>query len=210
MGSGERLPPQREHQARVVGAEPARIRLPARALVVLVGATGAGKSTFARRCFRATEVVSSDASRAAVADDENALDAGDDAFRVLHTIASARLSRGLLTVIDATNLHVTARRPLLAMARRHGRPAVAIVLDVDEPTLLERAAARGDRHAPAHVVRGHHAELRRTVARLTHEGFGAVHVLGSPQEIDAAAIEIDDAAAVAGPPAGVEELELFD
>ncbi|CAM5530763.1 AAA family ATPase [Streptomyces canarius] len=40
-------------------------------LVVLVGASGSGKSTFARRHFKPTEVISSDFCRGLVADDEN-------------------------------------------------------------------------------------------------------------------------------------------
>ena len=48
-----------------------KITLPELSLVVLVGASGCGKSTFARRHFLPTEVISSDYCRGLVADDEN-------------------------------------------------------------------------------------------------------------------------------------------
>ena len=46
------------------------IDVPELGLIVLVGASGSGKSTFAHRPFASTEVVSSDQCRALVADDE--------------------------------------------------------------------------------------------------------------------------------------------
>src|SRR5919198_1653373 len=70
-------------------------------LVVLIGATGSGKSTFARRHFTPTEVISSDFCRGLVADDENDQSATRDAFDVLHYIAGKRLAAGGRTGVDA-------------------------------------------------------------------------------------------------------------
>jgi hypothetical protein len=75
-------------------------------LVVLVGATGSGKSTFARRHFKPTEVISSDFCRGLVSDDENDQSASRDAFDVLHYIAGKRLAAGRRTVVDATSLMI--------------------------------------------------------------------------------------------------------
>ena len=54
----------------------------------------------------------------------------DDAFALLSTITRKRLARRLLTVVDATNVQVDARRPILAVAREFHAIPVAIVLDV--------------------------------------------------------------------------------
>src|SRR6187549_552492 len=102
------------------------IRIPELALVVMIGTSGSGKSTFARRHFLQTEVISSDFCRALVADDENDQGATGDAFEVLHFIASKRLAAGRLTVVDATNVQPEARKPLVALAREFHVLPVAI------------------------------------------------------------------------------------
>src|SRR5215217_3389167 len=107
-----------------------KISIPELSLVVLVGASGAGKSSFAREHFLPTEVLSSDVCRGLVSDDENDLAATKDAFEILHFIAAKRLEAGKLTVVDATNVQVDARKPLLALARDHDVLPVAIVLDM--------------------------------------------------------------------------------
>ena len=122
-----------------------RIELPDPCLVVLVGASGSGKSTFAASHFLPTEVISSDFCRGLVADDPNDQSASEDAFAVLHEIAGRRLRRGRLTVVDATNVQREARASLMAVAREHDLFAVAIVLDLPEEVCSARNAARPDR-----------------------------------------------------------------
>src|SRR5438309_10543511 len=108
------------------------LSIPELCLVVLIGPSGSGKSTFARRHFKPTEVLSSDFCRGLVSDDENSQDATNDAFDVLRYIVSKRLERGLLTVIDATNVQPEARKPLVALAREHDVLPAAIVLALPE------------------------------------------------------------------------------
>ncbi|MBW7929355.1 MAG: AAA family ATPase, partial [Fimbriimonadaceae bacterium] len=86
-----------------------RIEIPELAVVVLIGASGSGKSTFARNHFLLTEIVSSDACRALVDDHETSMSATDDAFDLLHHTMRLRLKRGRLTVVDATNVQPHAR-----------------------------------------------------------------------------------------------------
>ena len=86
-----------------------KLTLPELSLVVLVGVSGSGKSTFARKHFKATEILSSDYCRGLVSDDENSQAATTDAFDVLHFIARKRLAAGKLTVVDATNVQPEAR-----------------------------------------------------------------------------------------------------
>ncbi|MEU2395810.1 polynucleotide kinase-phosphatase [Streptomyces sp. NPDC007369] len=154
-------------------------------LVVLVGATGSGKSTFARRHFKPTEVISSDHCRGLVSDDENDQSASKDAFDVLHYIAGKRLAAGRLTVIDATSVQQEARRQLVRLAREHDVLPIAIVLDLPEQVCAERNAARPDRaHLPRHVIQRHRRELRRSLRGLEREGFRKVHVLRSVEEVE--------------------------
>ncbi|MFD7703790.1 polynucleotide kinase-phosphatase [Streptomyces caelestis] len=158
-------------------------------LVVLVGASGSGKSTFARRHFKPTEVVSSDFCRGLVADDENDQSASRDAFDVLHYIAGKRLAAGRRTVVDATNVQQDGRRQLIELARKHDVLPIAIVLDVPEQVCAERNAARSDRaDMPRRVVQRHIRELRRSLRHLEREGFRKVHVLRGAEEVEHATV----------------------
>ncbi len=165
------------------------IELPALALVVLIGPSGSGKSTFARRHFRPTEVLSSDACRGMVSDDENDQSATNDAFELLHFIARKRLAAGRLTVIDATNVQLEARRPLLALAREFHVLPVALVFNLPERLCQERNRARPDRDFGPHVIRRQSNDLRRSLRGLQREGFRYLTVFDSPEQVDAATIE---------------------
>ena len=162
--------------------------MPALSLVALVGISGSGKSTFARAHFAPTEVLSSDACRGMVADDENDQAATQDAFDVLYYVAGKRLAGGRLTVVDTTNLHREDRAKLVALAREHDVLPVAIVLDLPEPVCAERTAGRADRPFGTRVLKRQHDLLRRGLRGLPREGFRAVHVLRTPQEVAAATV----------------------
>ncbi|CAM5359288.1 polynucleotide kinase-phosphatase [Streptomyces pilosus] len=158
-------------------------------LVVLIGASGSGKSTFARRHFKPTEVISSDFCRGLVADDENDQSASRDAFDVLHYIAGKRLAAGRRTVVDATSVQQDARRQLVDLAKRHDVLPIAIVLDMPEQVCAERNAARTDRaDMPRRVIQRHTRELRRSLRHLEREGFRKVHVLRGVEEVERAVV----------------------
>ncbi|WP_405805444.1 polynucleotide kinase-phosphatase [Streptomyces sp. NBC_00210] len=173
---------------------PARRTLPVTdlSLVVLIGATGSGKSTFARKHFKPTEVISSDFCRGLVADDENDQSASGDAFDVLHYIAGKRLAAGRLTVVDATSVQPESRRQLVQLARQYDVLPIAIVLDLPEEVCAERNAARPDRAGmPRHVIQRHRRELRRSLRGLEREGFRKVHILRSVEETEAAEVVLE-------------------
>ncbi|WP_338673532.1 polynucleotide kinase-phosphatase [Streptomyces sp. SCSIO 30461] len=171
------------------GSTSRALSVPDLSLVVLVGATGSGKSTFAQRHFKPTEVISSDFCRGLVADDENDQSASGDAFDVLHYIAGKRLAAGRLTVVDATSVQRESRRQLIALARAHDVLPVAIVLDLPEDVCAERNAARPERAGmPRHVVARHRRELHRSLRGLEREGFRKVHVLRSVAEVESARV----------------------
>lgn len=160
-----------------------RLTVPELSLVALVGISGSGKSTFARTHFAEPEVLSSDQCRALVSNDENDQSATRDAFDLLYTIADVRLRRGLLTVVDATNVQRSARKQVVATARRHHVLPVAIVLDMPLSLCKERNATRPDRDFPERVLKRQHDDLRRSVRKLKGEGFRYVHVVSSPEEL---------------------------
>ena len=164
------------------------IVVPSHALILLIGASGAGKSTFAHRQFRPTEILSSDAFRAMVADDEADQRATPAAFDLLHRVAAHRLTRARLTVVDATNLKAVDRRSLLDLARRHDRPAVGIVFGLPDAVVAAYNERRVGRVVDAGVVARMNALARALAAhpeRLLAEGLRAVHVLRDAADVQA-------------------------
>lgn len=154
-----------------------RVTIPDPSLVVLVGPSGAGKSTFAQIHFPPTEVVSSDALRAMLADDPNDQGASAEAFSLLAQLLQGRLRRRLLTVIDATNLRPQSRRRWLRLAGRFDLPAVALVFDLPGSTYLAHNELRPGRQVEPEVVALQTELMARALVSIPGEGFNHVHVL---------------------------------
>ncbi|MFL5675323.1 MAG: AAA family ATPase [Chloroflexota bacterium] len=173
------------------------IVLPDPSLVVLIGAAGAGKSTFAARHFAPDEILSSDRYREAVSGDASDQRATRAAFGRLHRDLAARLAARRLTVVDATNVERFARRALLARAAAAGVPAVAIALDLPAATVLARNARRRPRVVDQAVVVRHLARLRPSLdgipAPLVGEGFAAVLILRDVAAVDAVIVRREPA-----------------
>lgn len=161
-----------------------RIELPVPCIVVMIGTSGSGKSTFTRKHFRRTEILSSDFFRALVSDDENNQAATGDAFDSLYFVATRRLARGRLCVIDATNVRPRERRGYVALAAEFQIPAIAIVLDLSEWICLERNAARSDRRLTAEALLHQRTCLHLNSDNLMDEGFQQVHVLCTPEQVE--------------------------
>jgi alkanesulfonate monooxygenase SsuD/methylene tetrahydromethanopterin reductase-like flavin-dependent oxidoreductase (luciferase family)/predicted kinase len=142
-------------------------RLPDPAVVVLAGAAGAGKSTWAAERFRTTEVVSSDALRAAVGSGPADLDATMDAFALLDQIAAARSKRSLTTVIDTLGLDPARRAGYRRLAREAGLPAVLVIMNTAAALCRERNRRR-DRPVPAPILTD---QLRKisTLLEIAHD-----------------------------------------
>jgi len=162
--------------------------IPERSLVLLMGVSGAGKSTFARKHFRASEVLSSDYCRYLVSDDENNQAATSDAFELLRFIAAKRLAGAKLTIVDATNVQPHARKPLLALAEQYHASPVAIVLNIPAVICLDRSRVRMDRTLNPQVIENQWRELQRSIECLGPEGFDPVYVLDTAEQIDAAVV----------------------
>ncbi len=157
------------------------MRLPDPALVVLVGASGSGKSTWAARRYRSAEVVSSDQLRGVVGSGPHDLDASADAFAVLEDVVRARLGRRLTTVVDTLGLEPERRRAWRDRAAECGVPAVAVLLRTPDRECRRRNAAR-DRPVPAPVLAKQLARVREAAAELAEEGWDHVVVVDTDDE----------------------------
>ncbi|MCB1191130.1 MAG: polynucleotide kinase-phosphatase [Leptospiraceae bacterium] len=161
-----------------------KIKIPELSLVVLIGVSGSGKSSFAKKHFKKTEILSSDECRGIVSDDETDQSATNDAFDVLHYIAEKRLKNGLLTVIDATNVQKDSRTELIELAKKYHCLPVAIVLNLPEELCKERNRNRTDRNFGSYVIRNQAQHLKRSIGGLKGEGFKQVFTLQSLEEVE--------------------------
>ena len=166
-----------------------RLSIPDFALVVLIGPTGSGKSSFAAKHFLETEVISSDRCRALVSDDETDQSATADAFELVEAMAGIRLRRRKLAVIDATSVRRADRAKLVQLARKYHALPVALVLDIDPEICDARNKTRSNRTFGIRVPRNHSRELRRGLRGLQKEGFRQVQVMKTPEQVDALEIE---------------------
>ncbi|MBS1787952.1 MAG: AAA family ATPase [Acidobacteria bacterium] len=153
------------------------LEIPDPSLILLIGSSGAGKSTFAARHFLPTEIISSDRCRALISDDESDQTINAEAFGLLHHITRLRLQQRKLTVVDATNLQFRARRPLLRMARAHRVPLVAIVFQIPLEICLTHNQARPARQVEQAVLELHQQQLAAALSRLDREGYSRIYVL---------------------------------
>lgn len=153
-----------------------KITIPRNTLVLLVGPAGCGKSSFAAKHFRLTEIVSSDQCRAMICDDLTNQAVTPLAFELMHSIIEMRLRLGRLTVADATSLKREDRRPLMKLARRAGFNTAAIVFNIPLAVCLGRNARR-KRVVPADAIALQYDLLLETLSGISREGFRYVWTL---------------------------------
>jgi alkanesulfonate monooxygenase SsuD/methylene tetrahydromethanopterin reductase-like flavin-dependent oxidoreductase (luciferase family)/predicted kinase len=175
-------------------------------LVVLVGPSASGKTTWADAHFRPDEVVSSDRLRAVVGTGERDLTASTDAFAVLDLVVAARVRRRLTTVVDTLGLDPVRRAAWRELAARHHVPCVAVAVETPAAECRRRNAARaaGER-LPAKVLAGQLASFAEQRPALDAEGFDAVLTAEPVRVVDpAVAVAVNERpqqAPAAGAPA---------
>jgi len=166
-----------------------QIKIPELSLIILVGVAGCGKSTFAKKHFKPTEIVSSDHCRALICDDENNQHVTKAAFEVLNFIAAKRLEAGKLTVIDATSVQIEARKSLRALARKYHVPSAAIVFNLPERLCHEGNRYRSERQVWPAVIHQQYIDFKEFLDNLPRERFKHITILNSVAEIDAVEIK---------------------
>ncbi|MEM7311454.1 MAG: AAA family ATPase [Planctomycetota bacterium] len=173
------------------GAQTAPIRVSERSLVLMIGASGSGKSWFVDRNFRPSQVTSSDDLRERISDDASDQSINPLTFQLARDIAEGRMKLAKLTVIDATNLRSEDRRGFLDLAARFNHTPVAIVLDLPEEICVEQDRARPGRTVGDAVIRAQRELLARSLDMLEAEGIQQRHVLTSKGDLLAARVVVE-------------------
>jgi len=165
-----------------------RVRLVRPSIVLLCGPAACGKSTFAQRHFRPTQIISSDWARGRVCDDERDQRYNPQAFALVRYLTELRLGLNRLCVVDATALAPPHRREFLELARRYQVPCVVFLFDVPLEKCIERDRLR-ERTVGSQVIERHHLAFGQTKAEIHQEGFEQVIDLGA-DDVEKVSIEI--------------------
>ena len=170
---------------------PLTIAIPRVSVSILIGASGSGKTSFALRHFKPTEILSSDLLRAWVSDNENDQTATAEAFELLQTMVRIRLHHRRRCVIDSTNIKPEHRAHYIRLAAEAQCPAIAIYLDIEERICIARTQVRTDRDISELVVLEQHRALRQSTLTLSDEGFNPVYTLSGAEQIDTAVVILE-------------------
>jgi protein phosphatase len=160
-----------------------QIRIPDPALVLLVGPTGSGKTTFAAANFKPAEIVSTDHLRGLLASDPADQSASAEAFRILSIIVNGRLARHLTTVVDATSLLAANRKRYRGFAAKYEVPVVVVAFAFAPHTYHARNQGRYGRVVDNDVVENQIEQMARAMDILRSEGYAALHVVRDGDQI---------------------------
>lgn len=146
-------------------------------LYITVGAPGSGKSTWVES-FKINNphvtFISSDHLRSIFGRDENDQSVSAQVFRHMESEVDRLLSENKDVCIDATNMHLKARKPWVQLSKKHNAILHAYVFIVDRQVLIERNQNRGKvggRNVPVDVI---DRMLNNYVTPSESEGFNQI------------------------------------
>ena len=149
------------------------IRVLRPSVIVLCGPAACGKSTFALRHFRSTQVISSDMCRKLVCDDETDQRYHAQTFALLKFLIGQRLPINRLCVVDSTALTRGARKSLLELGRKYRVRTEIFLFDIALEKCLERDRTRSH-PVGAKVIEEQYKLFKQVRETVRSEGFDEV------------------------------------
>ena len=159
--------------------------LPKGSLLVVAGASGAGKSTMLHRIMEDHQVVSADRFRGMLSGDEGDQSVTPQAWRLANQLIQDRLLLGQTTAVDSLALQERARRSLLEMAGKARTTAHFLMLWTPLDECLDGQLQR-ERQVPPAVVekmveQAHGLREDLLGGKLFQEGFQSVALIDRAQ-----------------------------
>lgn len=141
-------------------------------LTLMVGISGSGKSTHANKIAASTNatIVEPDAIRKELTGNASDQSRNGEVFRLAHQRAEALLRKGTDVIVDATNVDKKTRAEWVAIARRCGAEARAVVVDTPVNVAKNRNLNRS-RIVPLDVI---DKQARRLTMPTADEGFAHI------------------------------------
>jgi predicted kinase len=151
---------------------------------VLCGPAGSGKSTLAQQIVdghrhkgsQTTMIVSSDACRALICDDEANQQANRDTFDLFYYIIGKRMYQNRFTIADSTALLPDARQRLLDLAQRHHYSKHLFIFNISFETCMQRDQQR-KRRVGEQVIAYHIGLLKQALLDAPTENWDRISLL---------------------------------
>jgi predicted kinase len=138
---------------------------------VMVGAPGAGKSTYAKKLAETENavIISGDDVRAELYGSADIQGNWSDIWARIDELVSE--ASGVPVILDGTHCRKDYRAEAVTLLRSHGYERVeAVVIDSSLATCLARDFQR-KRHVPDYVIKEMHDNLQRSIKNIMEEDF---------------------------------------
>lgn len=157
------------------------ITIPKPSLVILVGPSCSGKTTFSKKYFEDDEIISMDLNN------QGNKKAKENSIDILYNQISKKLEIGKIVVLDSSNLIESTRKVLLRFANEFHILPIAIVFNISEKECLKRNESKGI--VSDCLIKAQMTYLNKTLKTIEKEGFSKVYILNDTKDIDRVKIE---------------------
>ncbi|WP_372369396.1 AAA family ATPase [Candidatus Uabimicrobium sp. HlEnr_7] len=151
-------------------------------LIILVGVSGSGKSTFAKKNFSESTRVSTDECRRLICGSHFNQRVSDDAFEVFYTIIDKRLKNGYPTIADSTALKRKYRQRLTKLAEKYKFNTVLVLFDLPLQVCIDQDKKRKNRAVGEQVITRQHKDLQKTKVQLEQEQYDQVIIYNDVEQ----------------------------
>lgn len=155
-----------------------KVEIKVPSVVILVGISGSGKSTTAKKLFESESIVSSDQCREYIIGQEvlsklskeeywpKMQAASYPAFKMMHSRIENLIKNNKVVVADATNLKGRARSEIERIAKQYNVPVTYIVFDIPKDLCVERDAIR-PHPVNADIIEKQYEQMSQTMKDLS-------------------------------------------